>query len=428
MEYKYLLRNTLSQEAFWSVNKKIALLFGIESALILSDLISKEKYFEDRNQLQPDGSFFNDQESIEKDTTLSPHKQRKALKLLSEYNLIEIEKKGIPAKNYYKLNHSIITEILVTKEINLQSLKNLTTGSESFKFINNKNKDNKNKEINKRFSEENTSSQELKINPLIEFWNSITLMTKYKSLKTKTYEETLKMIKRLKNGTFNKYHKIDKDFIQRNKIDLKLLNKKWTDEEIKEGMLNLVKMQIEGYWPEDKTKFPKDFKTLLYNYRSGTSFFMMAVATPPKPLNNSVRSIPENIEVYSLFENYFSEFTSNSRKKEKLIINVNSFTEEAQNILKEVSEYYSHTSFSRFLGTPNKPVLFAKLFLDFIKGRNKKALGYIHPDSLTFSSFISEVQKVHGYILKPSTHEKKKLEREKRNYELRYKNRKRMER
>ena len=115
------MKHLLSSTAFLIVNKKIAKALGLNAAILLSDLISKEAYFIEHQQLT-EGWFFNTEANINTDTTLSPYQQRKALTTLKEHYLVEMKRKGIPAKQYFKINES-----LVIKFLNNLSATNLTS-------------------------------------------------------------------------------------------------------------------------------------------------------------------------------------------------------------------------------------------------------------------------------------------------------------
>ena len=78
--------------------------------------------------------FFNTEKNIEDDTTLTPYQQRKAVKVLIDNKLIEVKRKGIPAKQYFKINE----EQVIKKLNNLNSI-NLTTINKNKEIrINNK--------------------------------------------------------------------------------------------------------------------------------------------------------------------------------------------------------------------------------------------------------------------------------------------------
>lgn len=107
------LHNILSQEAFWTVNKAIAKIVGVESALLLSDLVSKEKYFRDKNQIDNEGYFYNTTENIQDDTTLSVKVQKRCIDTLIKAGYIDYKLKGLPARKSFKINHENVLNELI---------------------------------------------------------------------------------------------------------------------------------------------------------------------------------------------------------------------------------------------------------------------------------------------------------------------------
>jgi len=114
------MKELLSSTAFLVVNKELAKNIGLKETILLADLISKEEYF--INNGMTDGWFFNTEDNIFKDTTLTPYQQRNALKTLKKYEIIETKRKGIPAKQYFKINEHQVLQIL-----NNLSVKDSTT-------------------------------------------------------------------------------------------------------------------------------------------------------------------------------------------------------------------------------------------------------------------------------------------------------------
>lgn len=129
IDYKMLTWATLSKQAYWTINKQLSKQYGIESALLLSDLLAKEKYFAEGGELQNDGSFFNEQTDIERDTTLSAYKQRNAINPLEKGGIITTELKGLPKRLYYKINHENLIKVLTYrgKEISPPEVKKFDT-------------------------------------------------------------------------------------------------------------------------------------------------------------------------------------------------------------------------------------------------------------------------------------------------------------
>ena len=126
------MKHLLSSSAFLVVNKCLAKQIGLKETILLADLISKEDYFIANGMT--DGWFFNTEANIEADTTLTPFQQRKCLKTLRKYAIIETKRRGVPAKQYFRIN-----EQLVIKLLNNLSLSKSTTINKNKEIrINNK--------------------------------------------------------------------------------------------------------------------------------------------------------------------------------------------------------------------------------------------------------------------------------------------------
>lgn len=186
------MKKLLSSSAFLVVNKNLARAIGLKETILLADLISKEEYFENMQ----DGWFFNTEANIQQDTTLTPYQQRNALKTLKKYGIIETKRKGIPAKQYFKIN-----EELVVKFLNNKSCSNSTTF--------NKNKLNNNKNNNISIKEKFLSDvmafdypKEMK-EDFIDYWtekNSDRTNAKMKFQKQATFDIKLRLARWAKNS------------------------------------------------------------------------------------------------------------------------------------------------------------------------------------------------------------------------------------
>lgn len=126
------MRELLSSTAFLIVNKALIRSIGLKETVLLADLISKEEYFESNGMT--DGWFFNTEANIEKDTTLTPYQQRKAIKKLKEFNIIETKRIGVPAKQHFKINEQLVVKFLN----NLSLSKSTTINKNKVIRINNK--------------------------------------------------------------------------------------------------------------------------------------------------------------------------------------------------------------------------------------------------------------------------------------------------
>jgi hypothetical protein len=118
------MKNLLSSTAFIVLNKELARQIGLNEAVLLADLISKEEYFISKGMT--DGWFFNTEPNIQKDTTLTPFQQRRCLKTLKKYQIIQTKRKGIPAKQYFKINEQQVIKFLNNlSSTNLTSINNI---------------------------------------------------------------------------------------------------------------------------------------------------------------------------------------------------------------------------------------------------------------------------------------------------------------
>jgi len=104
------MKHLLSSTAFIVLNKELARKVGLKGAVLLADLISKEEYFIANGMTN--GWFFNTEDNIEKDTTLTPYQQRNILKKLIEQGFLETKRIGIPAKKHFKINEDQVMKLL----------------------------------------------------------------------------------------------------------------------------------------------------------------------------------------------------------------------------------------------------------------------------------------------------------------------------
>ena len=143
----------LSTDGFIQVNKTLIKKAGLHEAILIGELCAEYNYWEEQNLLE-DGFFYSTRDNIEENTGLSEHYQRKALSTLYELGIILIEKRGLPAKNYYKINFDALLSIL--EESSCQRRRQQDTESVNL----NNNKQTKMKEKEKNSSKEELHSQE----------------------------------------------------------------------------------------------------------------------------------------------------------------------------------------------------------------------------------------------------------------------------
>ena len=138
----------ISGGSYWVINKPLARLVGVDAALLFSDLSQAQNYWNQKTNKED--YFYKVETDIEEDTTLSPHKQKKARARLQKAGILKTKRKGLPAKIHY----------LIDKECQNKLLNFLGTGEEKIKeqdpkkFEITKEYNNSNKEILKEIETE----------------------------------------------------------------------------------------------------------------------------------------------------------------------------------------------------------------------------------------------------------------------------------
>ena len=123
-EYWSLGIDFLAAGNYIAVNRSLIKVFGLEGAVLIGELASEAKYWNDRDKLE-DGWFFSTIENVEEATGLSGYQQRKALSELTKSGVVETTQKGIPKKRYVRIHFMELVNL-----VNDKSLKNFTTVGE----------------------------------------------------------------------------------------------------------------------------------------------------------------------------------------------------------------------------------------------------------------------------------------------------------
>ena len=92
-----MLKQMMSQNSHWQINKDFARAFGLEATILMTDLIDKWLYHG-----RPEW-FWSTADQLEEATTLSRHKQNKAFAILEGEGFLERKVMGLPAKQHYKI-------------------------------------------------------------------------------------------------------------------------------------------------------------------------------------------------------------------------------------------------------------------------------------------------------------------------------------
>lgn len=120
-EYWSLGIDFLAAGNYIAVNRSLIKVFGLEGAVLIGELASEAKYWNDRDKLE-DGWFFSTIENVEKATGLSGYQQRKALSELTKAGVVETAQKGIPKKRHIRIHFMELVNL-----VNDKSSKNFTT-------------------------------------------------------------------------------------------------------------------------------------------------------------------------------------------------------------------------------------------------------------------------------------------------------------
>lgn len=95
----------LANDNYTIVNKTIAKKIGIENALLLGTLCSLQKTFKGKQ-------FYRPESQLIEDTFLTLYSLRKCKNELVKLGILEVEKKGLPAKHFFKINEDAIKKLL----------------------------------------------------------------------------------------------------------------------------------------------------------------------------------------------------------------------------------------------------------------------------------------------------------------------------
>jgi hypothetical protein len=396
-DHKEICRSTLRQGSFLIVNKKLIHLLGVSEALLLSDLIGKEAYFEERGNLTQDEDgtqwFFNTRQNRLEDTGLSFDIQYRTTKRLQEEGLLKVERRGMPAKHHFSLDHEAITNLLQapipqsTENPNSRVSKNPTHN-------NNKGNSNKNRTTKTRStvssgpkdgpvpeSTERTRKPSIKRSPYLSHWNMLPNLTHHIKTDTKTYPAAVLACRQLTRGTFFKGVKYDPEHKRRHNISDHWFTKKWTREEILRGMDLLSQLYSPGYWGYGKMKGSRSLMSLFYS-RNSKSMLLAVMADPSLtvPLADKQQVKDPTPYLTELFTPLWSNGNGGlpPRELRALVRGVKSIGEYQSRM---VPPPFDEGAFYHFYGTPDK---LCRQLRDHIRGMGKVP----RPDQVKASGWL----------------------------------------
>ena len=135
-----ILVELLAADGYIIFNKSLARMVGREGALLIGELVSKFRYYRNKNMLTKDEFFYATIEDIEDNTTLNAYEQRKVIKQLVTMNLLTVERRK-DGLRFFKINFQQLQE-LFSETKNFGSLDSKVPEIKSLK-VNNNNNNNK---------------------------------------------------------------------------------------------------------------------------------------------------------------------------------------------------------------------------------------------------------------------------------------------
>lgn len=136
---------------------------------------------------------------------------------------------------------------------------------------------------------------------VIKKWNKYApLITKH-GTNNKTSLQIHHVLKSLLKGEFSKTHSFNSNWLSTNKIPESLLKRRFTKGEILKTIKRLHLYHKEGYEPQNKSYLSRSLLTMIYNPRTGTSWFMKAAVCFPQKIRKlySVKdSTPRLTRIY----------------------------------------------------------------------------------------------------------------------------------
>lgn len=94
------------------INHDMVKKLGLTQAYWLCEIISWMNHLREKKRLDEDGWFFYTQRHIEKKIGVSTQIQNRIVKKLTSLGVIETEKRGMPAKNYFRIDYEILVSVL----------------------------------------------------------------------------------------------------------------------------------------------------------------------------------------------------------------------------------------------------------------------------------------------------------------------------
>ncbi len=106
-----LVKQVIMSSAYWTLNKNMVQMFGLESAMLLSVFAEADSMLSDE-----DGWFYQTHDTVEEITTLSRHKQDKCIRKLIGLGVLQQANKGMPMKRHFRINYEVLATLLAENQ------------------------------------------------------------------------------------------------------------------------------------------------------------------------------------------------------------------------------------------------------------------------------------------------------------------------
>lgn len=90
-----------------SYNRPIAHALGLGAAVVYAALINKQVYYEQHNMLDKDGFFYSTIADLQESTSMGKCQQSDAIKVLTDAGLVEVCRRSMPAKRYFRVRDDV---------------------------------------------------------------------------------------------------------------------------------------------------------------------------------------------------------------------------------------------------------------------------------------------------------------------------------
>lgn len=147
----------LTSSSYWTLNKDLCRKIGLQNTLVLQHFIDLQyKLFDGKE-------FYQQQDRLQEELGLTEWNIKTSINYLVKEGFVFVEKKGIPAKNYYLISEGKISSVVSSNSTN-QSGGIQLTGKEEI--------NSQRKELNKKEKEKELNKKEV-TNKRIEFSNDL---------------------------------------------------------------------------------------------------------------------------------------------------------------------------------------------------------------------------------------------------------------